>query len=106
MPAVFTPAMLLTQKIDPVSAPQGYMDLYKENNGGKSEPLLKHSGDTGGKNTCRPFSLARSVIRTDQTCKQAMLYSSKTLKLRGMSCPWVLLWKPLSAVMAEFGKVV
>ena len=27
MPAVFTPAMLLTQKIDTVSAPQGNMEL-------------------------------------------------------------------------------
>ena len=27
MPAVFTPAILLTQKIDTVSAPQGDMDL-------------------------------------------------------------------------------
>lgn len=51
MPDVLTPAMMLTQKIDPVSAPLGISKISIASNGDKSKASLKLSGDAGSKNT-------------------------------------------------------
>ena len=86
MPAVFIPVMLLTQKSDTVSAPQGNMclkDLYS-----KQLRQVQVLAETFWRHWRQLFSLIRSGHWTDRTYKQEMPYSWTTLKWRGMSGPY------------------